>query len=251
MHHEDQSLQKLKVHAEDVAYAAFHDTVCDVQQELTKYDECAAFSEAKLWTAFNDIDVLKNKVDTAYNVLLDAALSPPSSRLRRCKANLETRIEELQNLLSSNVSNPKNDQREQCLTLEPDCENENKSRDNVDTTECDYDDPIRIDAAAVPSYNTSVLLLTVSILLTVAIDIDSKQSCPENPDLIDDLTVTSDEDRLMKRDIVPGYRTCGVMYKEMNMTMMCIADCSDADTHDLVCERCSISGLKHRWRWKL
>ena len=245
MHHEGQSLQKLKVQAEDVAYAAFHDTVCDVQQELTKYDECAAFSEAKLRTAFNDIDMLKNKVDTAYNVLLDAALSPPSSRLRRCKANLETRIEELQNLLRSNVSSASNDQREQCLTLEPDCENGKNSRVIVDTTECDDGDLIRIHEAGVQS---PALFLSAIILLAVVID--SKQSCPLNLDLTDDMTVTPDEDRQVEQCKVHGATTEHTLNTDLNMIRHDTTDCpAEADDH--VCERRSASGLKHRWRWKL
>ena len=151
MHHEDQSLQKQKIHAEDVAYAAFLDTVLDVGEELEKYDECVVLSGAKVQIALDEIYVLKYSVDTAYKVLLDAAQSPLSSRLRRCKSNLETRIEELQNLLMSNVSSASNDQREQCLTLELDCENGNNSSVIVDTTECDDGALIRIHEAGVQS----------------------------------------------------------------------------------------------------
>ena len=80
---------------------------------------------------------------------------------------------------------------------------------------------------------------------------DSEQSCDMKSDPIDDSTVEQDKDLHMEQVIVPGYRTCvRIMYKEMDMTMMCIADCSDADTHDLVCDCRSSSGLKHRWRWK-
>ena len=86
MQHDDQSPQKQKIRAEDVAYAAFHDTVFDVGEELEKYDDCAALSGTKLQMALAELDVLKCSIDTAYELLLSVALSPLSSRLRRCKA---------------------------------------------------------------------------------------------------------------------------------------------------------------------
>ena len=58
MHHTDQSLKKQKIHAEDVAYAAYHDTVSDVGEELLKYEKCAVLSDVKLQAAFNELDVL-------------------------------------------------------------------------------------------------------------------------------------------------------------------------------------------------
>ena len=50
MRGQDQLLEKLKIQAEDVAYAAFHDTLFDVEEELTKYDN-AVLSGDKLQTA--------------------------------------------------------------------------------------------------------------------------------------------------------------------------------------------------------
>ena len=226
MHHEDQLLHTKKIQTEDDAYAAFHNTV---GQELTQYDACAAFSEAKLRTTFNDIDVLQNKVDTTYNVLLDAALSPPSSRLRRCKENFDTRIAELMNLLSSNAVCTRHEQGSQCATLET---YESKSGVGVTATECNDNDSILIDDAGVQSYNTPVLLLTGIILLTVVIDI--KQPCSKKPDPIP----------------VPGFITEHTLNTDMNMTMTCIVDCSAAEADDLDCESRVTNGLKHRWRWK-
>ena len=133
MHYEDQSLQKQKIHAEDVAYAAFLDTVLDVGEELEQYDECAALSGTKLQIALDDIDVLKYSVDTAYKVLLDAALSPLSSRLRRCKSNLETRIVDLKIDLTSNAAQTTTAQRELYETSEPDYQAECQSSEMVTT----------------------------------------------------------------------------------------------------------------------
>ena len=65
MHHDDQSLQKQKIRAEDVAYAAFHDTVLYVGEELEKYDECAALSGAKLQMTLDELDVLKSSINAA------------------------------------------------------------------------------------------------------------------------------------------------------------------------------------------
>ena len=72
MHPTDQPLKNQKIQAEDVAYAAYHDTVYDVGEELLKYEKCAVLSDVKLQAAFDELDVLKNSVDTAYQVLLDA-----------------------------------------------------------------------------------------------------------------------------------------------------------------------------------
>ena len=245
MHPVDQSLKNQKIQAEDVAYAAFHNTVCDVQEELTKYGEDTVLADPKLQTALDDLNVLKNSIDASYDILVDAAVSPLSSRLRRCKANLETRIEELQNLLRSNVSSASNDQREQCLTLEPDCENGKNSRVIVDTTECDDGDLIRIHEAGVQS---PALFLSAIILLAVVID--SKQSCPLNLDLTDDMTVTPDEDRQVEQCKVHGATTEHTLNTDLNMVRQNTTDCpAEADDH--VCKCRSASGLKHRWRWKL
>ena len=271
MHHDDQSLQKQKIRAEDVAYAAFHDTVFDVGEELEKYDECAALSGAKLQTALDELDVLKSSIDTAYKILLDAALSPLSSRLRRCKANMESRIAELKNVLISSTAHTSTEQRELCDTPQLDderkpsqvivaeqknawistntahtgleqreryvCANENNSQVIVASTDCDDGDAVETD----------------DVSMSNSIDCDSMQNCQisKNPDPTDALTVGPDKERQIKRDIVSGSITDDVLYTTLNMTMMCIADCSDADTHDLVCERRFASGLKHRWRWKL
>ena len=91
MHHTDQSLKKQKIHAEDVAYAAYHDTVYDVGEELLKYEKCAVLSDVKLQTVFDELDVLKNSVDTAYEVLLDAALSPLSFETEKIKSEPENK----------------------------------------------------------------------------------------------------------------------------------------------------------------
>ena len=249
MHHTDQSLKKQKIHAEDVAYAAYHDTVYDVGEELLKYEKCAVLSDVKLQTVFDELDVLKNSVDTAYEVLLDAALSPLSSRLKRSNANLKTRIADLMNLLTNtNIEHTAVEQAGLCDTSEPDCQDDRKSRVIVDTTDCYEDGTVQIEYPNVQSYNAPTLLLTVSILMTVVID--SEQSCQGNPDSIDSLTVAPDQDRHMEKDTVPGYETNGVLYRNLNMTMMKIADYCDAETDDHVSERRSISGLKHRWRWK-
>ena len=184
MRGQDTSLEKLKIQEEDVAYAAFHDTLFDVEEELTKYDN-AVLSGDKLQTALVELDLLKNSIDTSYNTLLDAAISPLSSRLRRRKANLETRIAEMKNLLTSNAAHSTTEQRKLCSTSD-------ESQIIVAATEYDDDDSIQIDDAVVQSYNTPVLLLSVIILLTVVIN--SKQPCSVKPDPIDDLIVEPDED---------------------------------------------------------
>ena len=249
MHHTDQSLKKQKIHAEDVAYAAYHDTVYDVGEELLKYEKYAVLSDVKLQAAFDELDLLKNSVDTAYEVLLDAALSPLSSRLKRSKANLETRISDLKNFLTStNIEHTAVEQTRLCDTSGSDCQDDGKPRVIVDTTDCYEDDTVQIEYPNVQSYNAPALLLTVSILMTVVTD--SEQSCQGNPDPIDSLTVAPDQDRHMEKDTVPGYETNDGLYRNLDMTMMRIADYCDADTDDHVSERHTINGLKHRWRWK-
>ena len=74
MHPTDQPLKNQKIQAEDVAYAAFHNTVCDVQEELTKYGEDTVLADAKLRTALDELDVLRNSIDASYNILLDDAV---------------------------------------------------------------------------------------------------------------------------------------------------------------------------------
>ena len=245
MYHQDQSVKIQKIRAEDVAYAAFHDTVCDVQEELAKYDD-AILSDVKLQTALHELDVLKSSIDTAYRVLLDAALTPLSFRLRRCKENVDTRIAELINVLSGNAVYTRHEQGSQCVTSET---YDNKSGVIVASIDCDKDDILQFDEAGARGYNAPVLLLAVSILLTVVTD--SKQSCPGNPDPIDDLTVAPDRDRQMEKDTIYGSTTDDVLYRDLNMTMMMIADYCDANTDDRACDCHSINGLKHRWRWKL
>ena len=244
MHPTDQPLKNQKIQAEDVAYAAFHNTVCDVQEELTKYGEDTVLADAKLRTALDELDVLRNSIDASYNILLDAAVSLISSRLRRSKANVELRITDLKNLLTNkNMDHITAEQRKLCSAS-------NESQINVAATKCDDDDSIQIEDAGVQSYNIPVLLLTSIVLLTVVID--SKQSCPMNPDPIDNLTVTPDEDRQMEKDTVLGCETDDALYQELNMTLLYNVDCSAAvaDNADHVCESRVISGLKHRWRWK-
>ena len=80
--------------------------------------------------------------------------------------------------------------------------------------------------------------------------IDSKQYGPENLDLIDGFTVAPEKDRKLEKDTVSGSTTDGVLYRDLNMTTMKIADYCDAKTDDLACDCRSINGLKHRWRWK-
>ena len=222
MHPTDQPVKIQKIDAEDVAYAAYHDTVYDVGEELLKYEKCAVLSDVKLQAAFDELDVLKNSVDTAYEVLLDAALSPLSSRLKRSKANLQTRIVDLKNLLTSNnIEHTAVEQTELCDTSEPDCQDDRKSRVIVDTTNFYEDDTVQIEYPHVQSYNTPTLLLTVSILMTVVID--REQSSQENLDPIDDLTVAPDQDRHMEKDTVLGSETNDALYKELehDITVYC------------------------------
>ena len=209
MHHEDQSLQKQKTHAEDVAYAAFHDTVFDVGEELEKYDECAALSGTKLQTALDEFYVLKSSINAAYEVLLSAALSPLSSRLQRCKANIETRIAEMMILLTSNAAHTTTEQTVLCDTSisEPKDQAKGESRERV-STDCDGDVTVQTDGPSVQSNNGTVS--------------DSKQSCDMKSNPNDDSTVEQDKDLHMEQVTVPGCRTCGAMYKEMNMTMICV-----------------------------
>ena len=235
MHPTDQPLKIQMIQEEDVAYAAFHNTVCDVHEELTKYGEDTVLADAKLRTALDELDVLRSSIDASYNILLDAAVSPISSRLRRSKANVEIRITDLKNLLTNkNMDHIAAEQRKLCSASD-------ESQINVAATKCDDDD------SGVQSYNIPVLLLTSIVLLTVVID--SKQSCPMNPDPIDNLTVTPDEDRQMERDTVLGCETDDALYQELNMTLLYNVDCSAAvaDNADHVCESRAISGLKHRW----
>ena len=224
MHPTDQPLKNQKIQAEDVAYAVFHNTVCDVHEELTKYGVDTVLADAKLRTALDELDVLKNSIDASYNILLDAAVSPISSRLRRSKANVEIRIMDLKNLLTSNAAHFTKEHNELFGTSD-------ESQTIVEATECD-DDSTQIDDAGVQSSNTPVFSLTVIMLLTVVMDI--KQPCVKKPDPIP----------------VPGFITEHTMNTDMNMTVMCIVDCSAAEADDTVCESRVTSGLKHRWRWK-
>ena len=224
MHLTNQPLKNQKIQAEDVAYAAFHNTVCDVQEKLTKYDEDAVLADAKLRIALDELDVLRNSIDESYNILLDPAVSPISSRLRRSKANVEIRITDLKNRLTSNAAHFTKEQRELCGTSD-------ESKVIVEATECD-DDSIQIDDAGVQSSNTPVFSLTVIMLLTVVIDI--KQPCSKKPDPIP----------------VPGFITEHTLNTDMNMTMTCIVDCSAVEADGHACESRVTSGLKHRWRWK-
>ena len=164
MQHDDQSPQKQKIRAEDVAYAAFHDTVFDVGEELDKYDECAALSGTKLQTALAELDVLKCNIDTAYELLLSVALSPLSSRLRRCKANIDIRIAEMKDYLTSNVTHTATAQKELCDTSD-------ESSVTVASTDCD-DDIVQIDDTSIQRNCT---------------DSNSKQPSQTNSDPIDDL----------------------------------------------------------------
>ena len=173
------TLKIQKIHAEDVAYGAYHDIVYDVGEELLKYEECAVLSNVKFQYAFDELDVLKNSVDTAYKVLLDAALSPVSSRLKRSKANVETRIADLKNLLTNNnIEHTAVEQTRLCDTSGPDCQDDRKLRVIADTTDCYENSTVQIEYPNVQSYNAPALLLPAIILLTIAID--SKQSCPMN-----------------------------------------------------------------------
>ena len=225
MHPTDQPLKNQKIQAEDVAYAAFHNTVCDVHEELTKYGEDTVLVDAKLRTALDELDVLRNSIDASYNILLDAAVSPISSRLRRSKANVEIRITDLKNLLTSNAAHFTKEHSELCGTSD-------ESQAIVEATECD-DDSIHIDDAGVQSSNTPVFSLIVIMLLTVVMNI--KRPCAKKPD----------------PSPVPGFITEHTMNTDMNMTVMCIVDWSAAEADDTVFESRAISGLKHRWRWKL
>ena len=251
MHHEDQSLQKQKIHAEDVAYAAFLDTVLDVGEELEQYDECAALSGAKLQTTLDEIDVLKYNVDIAYKVLLDAALSPLSSRLRRCKSNLETRIADLKIDLTSNATQTTTAQRELRETSEPDYQAECQSSEMV-TTECDESDTVQTDGDTVHT-DDDIVLTDDDTVQSNSTDNDCIQTCYKHSDLIDEMTVVPDDDRQIEKDSVPGVTgitTEDVLHTDLNMTKLMISECC-AETDGITCEFRTISGLKHRWRRKL
>ena len=274
MHHEDQSLQKQKIHAEDVAYAAFLDTVLDVGEELEQYDECAALSGSKLQTTLDEIDVLKYSVDTAYKVLLDAALSPLSSRLSRCKSNLETRIEELKNhLRNTNAVHTPDEQKELCDTSEPDRQQDKNSSVIVEARDCYDDDIAQTGDDTVQSDDDTVQADDDTVQAdddTVQVDDDIVQTddacvqsnrtdndglqiCHKHFDLINDMIMVPDEDRQIEKDSVPGatgITTEDVLHTDLNMTKLMITECC-AETDDITCECRSISGLKHRWRWKL
>ena len=278
MHHDDQSLQKQKIRAEDVAYAAFHDTVFDVGEELDKYDECAALSGTKLQTALAELDVLKCSIDTAYELLLSVALSPLSSRLRRCKANIDIRIAEMKDYLTSNVTHTATAQKELCDTS-------GESSVTVASTDCD-DDIVQIDGTSIqrnctdnnseqPSQTNFDPIddLTVvpdencycknTVQTDDAVQIDdlnrqsnithsdTEQSCERMSDPSDDSTVKLDRDLNMEKDSVPDATIEDTLKTELNMTKLKISDCCDAETHDLICKCRTICGLKHRWRWKL
>ena len=128
-------------------------------------------SGAKLQTALDELDVLKSSTDTTYEVLLSAVLSPLSSRLRRCKANIEIRIAEMKDNLTSNIAHTATEQKELCDTS-------GESSVTVASTDCD-DDIVQIDDTSIQRNCT---------------DSNSLQTSQANHDHIDDLTVALDED---------------------------------------------------------
>ena len=233
MRDKEQSLRNQKIQEEDVAYAAFHDTIYDVGEELTsKYDECDVLSDAHLQIALDELDMLSNSVDVSYKILLDAALSPLSSRLKRCKENIGTRITDLKNLLTS-AAHTRN---EQDVTSEA-RQIDSNSRVISATTDCDEHDRIVIDDASIQSNNR---------------ECDSNQPCPNNPGLVNDMTVALDEDEQTEKDTVPGATSeHNVSHTYLHMTMLCNVDVHLTEAVDTVCESRFTIGLKHRWRWKL
>ena len=233
MHDKEQSLRNQKIQEEDVAYAAFHDTIYDVGEELTwKYDECEVLSDAHLQIALDELDMLSNSVDVSYKILLDAALSPLSSRLKRCKENIGTRITDLKNLLTS-AAHTRNERNVTPETYQI----ESNSRVISATTDCDEHDRIVINDASIQSNSR---------------ECDSDWPCPKNPDLVNDMTVVLCEDEQTEKDTVPGATSeHNVSHTYLHMTMLCNFDVSGAGTDDNVCESHFTSGLKHRWRWKL
>ena len=234
MHDKEQSLRNQKIQEEDVAYAAFHDTIYDVGEELTwKYDECEVLSDAHLQIALDELDMLSNSVDVSYKILLDAALSPLSSRLKRCKENIGTRITDLKNLLTS-AAHTRN---EEDVTSEA-RQIESNPRVISATTDCDEHDRIVIDDASI---------------LSSSRECDSNKSCPKNTDLVNDMTVALDEDEQTEKDTVPGATSehnVSVSHTYLHMNMLCNFDVSGARIDDNECESRFTSGLKHRWRWK-
>ena len=121
-------------------------------------------------------------MDTAYKVLLDAALSPLSSRLRRCKSNLETRIEELKNhLCSTSAAHTANEQRELCDTSEPDRQHDRNSS---------------VIVAARDRYGDDIVLTDDD---TVQTDDDAVQT-DDNAVQTDDDTVQTDDDAVQTDD---------------------------------------------------
>ena len=233
MHDKEQSLRNQRIREEDVAYAAFHDTIYDVGEELTsKYDECDVLSDAHLQIALDELDMLSNSVDVSYKILLDAALSPLSSRLKRCKENIGTRITDLKNLLTS-AAHTRN---EQDVTSEA-RQIDSNSRVISATTDCDEHDRTVIDDASIQSNSR---------------ECDSNQPCPKNPDLVNDMTVALDEDEQTEKDTVPGATSeHNVSHTYLHMTMLCNVDVHATEAVDTACESRFTSGLKHRWRWKL
>ena len=232
MRDKEQSLRNQKIQEEDVAYAAFHDTICDVGEELTsKYGECDVLSDAHLQIALDELDMLSNSVDVAYKILLDAALSPLSSRLKRCKENIETRITDVKNHLTS-AAHTRNEQD----VMSEACQIESNSRVISAATDFDEHDRIVIDDATILSNSR---------------ECDSNKPCPKNTDLVDDMTVAQDVDEQTEKDTVPGATSKhNVSHTYLDMTMLCNVDVHATEAEDTVCESRFTIGLKHRWRWK-
>ena len=118
-------------------------------------------SGAKLQTALDELDVLKSSTDTTYKVRLSAALSPLSSRLRRCKANIEIRIAEMKDYLTSNIAHTATEQKELCDTAD---------ESSVTVASADNDDDIvQIDESSMSVQIATVGSPVKRILITLMI----------------------------------------------------------------------------------
>ena len=108
MHYKEQSLRNQNIQEEDVAYAAFHDTVYDVGEELTlKYDEYEVLSDAHLQIVLDELDKLyKTRITDLKNLLTSATLTRNEQDVtsEACQIESNLRVIELDRIVIDDAS---------------------------------------------------------------------------------------------------------------------------------------------------